>query len=293
MRPNMLAKPMLHAAVAAVVPFILSGCGSSPSPAPAPAPVPPQCSLPSLQVPYCGSNADAKGKVQDYMATNHSNHSDCVPATWPTVTEVCWNDTGIIVESSNTDHFIFQECMGCGCKSRNKGSMAGVFLAPVSNPDDVPKYYYELEVGAMHGAFAGGIIVNSLGDDIAYPSIYPCSAAPSNDNSFASCDLNCTGSILPSVEVATGHDQWSYSMTVPWTMFAETYTPVGNGGQPWQHWRGNFYRFSYPNGYNTQFSYERSGWSPMGWSPTHDRSFHMPEMFGTMTFMPKTLAIQV
>lgn len=233
--------------------------------------------LPELSVPHCSVGW---ASTQGYYVTNVE---DLQPATWDAVTRVCWDESGITVATNNTDHNIWQTCEACGCANFNHGDVAEAFLGPVSTPGAVPAWYYELDVGAVAGAFWGAIVHNAQGSDSVYPSSIPCSAEPS-PGGFASCVLDCGGP-LPVVAVAQGEGWWARTMSLPWTMFAAEYTPAGNGGQPWPHWRGNFYRYSYPKKL-PDGTYSRSGGSYelSGWSSTHNPSFHVPARFGTLAF---------
>jgi hypothetical protein len=48
--------------------------------------------------------------------------------------------------------------------------------------------------------------------------------------------------------------------------------------RPWQLWRMNFYRYSYPSGPDAKYD----NFELNAWSSTHDPSFHVPERFGVV-----------
>ncbi|CAE8637100.1 unnamed protein product, partial [Polarella glacialis] len=203
------------------------------------------------------------------------------------VTRVCWNASGLVIDTNNSDMDIWQSCQECGCQNFNDGDVAEVFLAPVSSSSRSPSWYYELDVGAISGAFWGGVVHNSLGDDALYSSSFPCSAtAP--PGGFGSCELNCSAR-LPAVQVARGQSWWARSLQIPWAMFLEDYRPSGSA-EPWPVWRANFYRYSYPFKLPNSSDFDRSRAELSGWSPTHDASFHVPAHFGLLRLLPRALA---
>merc|ERR1712039_194770 len=103
---------------------------------------------------------------------------------------------------------------------------------------------YELDTGALAGAFWGGITHNSQGDDTLYSSSYPCSA-PGSLTTFGSCKLNCSAT-LPSTHVDEGAGWWGMQMMIPWGLFKPEFAPTFAKAAPWPHWRANLYRYSYP-----------------------------------------------
>lgn len=237
--------------------------------------------VPEMNVPHCRSGV---GRTESYFVTNTEG---LVKPSEQATTTVCWNATGIVISTNNSDIDIWQTCDSCGCDNYNNGDVAEAFLAPVSHADSSPSWYYELDVGAVTSAFWGGIVHNSLGNDTVYPSIWPCSAQPEPSSTFASCQLDCSSSEqIPKISQMVGTGWWSRTMVVNWGMFKNEYTPLGNKGQPWPHWRANFYRYSYPFK-TSDGSFDHDKYELSGWSSTHDPSFHVPPRFGKLTFLPE------
>lgn len=232
--------------------------------------------LPELSVPHCSIGHGAIDKYYENTASGFE-----LPLE-ETQTQVCWNASGIAISTNNSEDDIWQTCTSCGCSNFAHGDVAEVFLAPVSKPDLAPTWYYELDVGAVTGAFWGGITHNALGNDTLYSSAFPCSAKAPPDG-FSGCPMNCSNT-LPIVEVHTGVRWWAREMLVPWTLFRAEFVPSSKHPSPWQHWRANFYRYAYPfklaNG-----SYNRSKPELSAWSPTHSGSFHVPPQFGKLKFL--------
>lgn len=233
-------------------------------------------SVPDVSVPLCN---EGYGQASPYYITDAPGFSNPVEQT---LTLLCWNVSGIVVYTNNTDSDIWQTCDSCGCANFAHGDVAEVFIAPVSSPDRSPSWYYELDVGAVAGSFWGGVVHNTLGDENLYSSSLPCALHPA-PGAFESCPLNCSG-VLPSVIVQEGLGWWSRTMLIPWELFQEGYAPAGGGSKPWRHWRANFYRYSYPfklpDGGPDHQKPELSGWSA-----THSPTFHVPTQFGKLTFL--------
>ncbi|CAE8593674.1 unnamed protein product [Polarella glacialis] len=237
--------------------------------------------IPELSAPHCD---EGWGATRPYYITDVPGHLLPVEQA---VTRVCWNASGLVIDTNNSDMDIWQSCQECGCQNFNDGDVAEVFLAPVSSSSRSPSWYYELDVGAISGAFWGGVVHNSLGDDALYSSSFPCSAtAP--PGGFGSCELNCSA-LLPAVQVARGQSWWTRSLQIPWAMFLEDYRPSGSA-EPWPVWRANFYRYSYPFKLPNSSDFDRNRAELSGWSPTHDASFHVPAHFGLLRLLPRALA---
>jgi len=231
--------------------------------------------VPELSVPHC---SDGVAEATPYLLTVPKQ--DEYP-TEPTMTSVCWEGAGVVVRSNSTDNDIWQTCEECNCAVFSNGDVAEAFLGPVSSPSAAPTWYLELDVGALHGASWAGIVKNSLGTDTLYTPAIPCQVDPPA-GSFASCELGCGGP-RPVVRTAEGPGWWWREMVVPWELYAEKFRPVD--GKPWPTWRGNFYRYAYPNKL-PDGSFDHSAPELSGWSSTHNPSFHIPDRFGVLTFQP-------
>jgi len=273
------------AAICSAVAMVLAGCGggggettSAPEPGPSPGPSP----IPELSVPHCD---DGKAVASPYFV------SDAVDTEAPlesSETTLCWNDNGIEIFTNHTDLDIWQTCEQCGCAVWDHGDVTEVMLGPVSSLDKVATYYLEMNVGAVHNAFWGGYVNNSQGDDQMYVADKECNADALSWGHFHSCEMNCTTGPMPQHTIQSGDSWWSRSMTVPWTLFKAEFRP--KGGQPYQYWRGDFFRFSHPHKNSDGNGYNHSRPEKTGWVPTHDFWFHIPARFGKFTMKAKVSA---
>lgn len=237
--------------------------------------------FPEVTVPHCDDG--------EAIAENYSMIQNGSAPIWQTVTKLCWNYSGIVVSTNNSDQDIWQTCTDCGCSNYAHGDVAEAFMAPVSALSLAPRWYYELDVGALTGAFWGGIIHNSDGDEDLYSSVFDCNASIPAGGGFNSCMLNCSSSLIPShsVRVQNGSTWWSRDMLVNWDLFEEKFRP--SDGNPWPHWRANFYRYSYPLKTDGVFNHKAPELT--GWSPTYSGTFHKPSRFGKVSFAPKIRSV--
>jgi len=193
----------------------------------------------------------------------------------------------MVIFTKHTEKEIWQTCDYCNCSVWAHGDVAEIMLGPVTSLDKAATYYLEMNVGAVHDAFWGGLVNNSMGDDDVYVAAEDCAANALAWGHFDSCVMDCSGE-LPSYTTQSGDGWWSRTMYVPWTFYAESFRP--NGGQPYQYWRGNFYRFSYPHKNKDGNGYNHSRPQLSGWVPTHHASFHIPDRFGKITMAAKKSA---
>merc|ERR1719367_1364547 len=158
------------AAICSVVAMVLSGCGSEPTPSPVPTPAPAQepSPIPSISMPHCddGTALAAPYYVSNTMKTEEPFESS--------ETTLCWDDSGIVIFTNQTERDIWQTCEECECAVYDGGSVAEVMLGPVTSLDKAATWYLEMNVGAVHDAFWGGIINNSKGDDQMYVAAKDC-----------------------------------------------------------------------------------------------------------------------
>eukprot|EP00927_Polykrikos_kofoidii_P061806 TRINITY_DN56633_c0_g1_i1.p1 TRINITY_DN56633_c0_g1~~TRINITY_DN56633_c0_g1_i1.p1 ORF type:complete len:289 (-),score=32.25 TRINITY_DN56633_c0_g1_i1:144-1010(-) len=245
--------------------------------------------VPKLDVPHCHCTKcrENAGSASPFYITTTDG---LVPPVQNVLkNNICWDEKGIQIITNMSDDDVWQNCKKCGCSNYAEGDVAEVFLGPVSSFDKVPRWYLEMDAGAVTGAFWGGIVNNSAGNDNIYPPSTTCTVDAGTG--FSSCQMDCSGT-LPSVSVAQGSGWWSRTMTVPWSLYSKRYTPDGTAdGAPWPTWRGNFYRYSYPFKHNNG-TFDRTRAELSGWSPTHNPSFHVPDRFGKLTFLANTEAMR-
>ena len=174
-----------------------------------------------------------------------SAHSECVTPCLRASASASW---GKITSGSPT----------CDSSVFVNSDVLEVFLAPVLAPTDNPRWYYELDASPS-GVLWAGLSNNSKGNAST------CVAA---DGCTRSGTLPCRGRATfehgLTVSVSNGTGTYSTQLLVPWALFAARFRP--RGGEPWPHWRLNFYRYDYPRGPSGDFELT-------AWSPTHDLSF--------------------
>ena len=218
--------------------------------------------VPQLHVPACSTGTF--GHVSHYYVTTSPGMA--LPKQH-TSADVCWDAQGWQVHMTADDTHVFTPHATCNSQVWENGDVMEVFMAPVVSVQTAPRYYYETDT-APSGALFGAVIDNPKGN-----------ATQCNLMHCVKGDLPCSGlSHFPAgvQTVATNTtDGWKVHLTVPWSMFKPAYRPSANGGKPYPLWRGNFYRYDYPNGPSKPFELS-------GWSPTHNPSFHVPDRFGVL-----------
>ena len=219
--------------------------------------------VPCLHVPNCQSG------TATYSHFKITNTPTTQPATTPTRGTICWNEFGISVTEQATDQHVFTPWTQCNDPVFVNSSVLEIFVAPVQSPLDNPQWYFELDT-APSGTMWSGLSNNSRGNSSTCVSSNGCSQPGT---------LSCTGKSTFHHHLTTRAfnttDGWGIELHIPFALFSNAYQPTSTM-KPWSVWRMNFYRYSYPNGSNPDFSnYELSGWSP-----THDPSFHVPARFG-------------
>ncbi len=223
--------------------------------------------VPCLRVPACDSQDAAA--FSDFKVTSTGD-----AATQNTQGTVCWSTTGLHVRETATDDHIFSPYTTCDAEVFSRSDVLEVFVAPVLDVHDNPIWYFELDASPS-GALWAGLSNNSLGNASTCVDAAGCTRAGT---------LNCTGladfgnNLTVSVANSTG--AWSTDLHIPWTLFAPAFRP-GAHGSPWKTWRINFYRYSYPDGPNANFS----NFELNAWSPTLSSSFHVPGRFGVMALI--------
>ena len=225
----------------------------------------------------CGRSGDVPclhvgpctGPRAAFALTQVSNANGSVPAQQSAAGTICWDEAGLHVEETAKDTHIFSPYTQCDSSVFVNSDVLEVFLAPVLAPTDNPRWYYELDASPS-GVLWAGLSNNSKGNAST------CVAA---DGCTRSGTLPCRGRATfehgLTVSVSNGTGTYSTQLLVPWALFAARFRP--RGGEPWPHWRLNFYRYDYPRGPSGDFELT-------AWSPTHNPSFHVPARFGVARF---------
>ena len=218
--------------------------------------------VPFAHVPPCG---DGNGAIlKDFKVSDAPVDT---PALQQTVVKICHSESGFKIVTVANDTNIFSPYTTCNSQVWVNSDVLEVFLGPVVSPFDNPKWYHETDTSASGAVWAGHINKPKLGNWSNCDGGIGCQPGP----------LPCSGldsfTGLPGLhaQVTNMTGSWKNELTIPFNLFPEKYRSS-------KIFRGNFYRYDYPNGDRTTFELS-------GWSPTHNPSFHVPARFGVLVLV--------
>ena len=271
---------------------------------------------PCLHVPACPKMAVAK----DFKLTNATG--------WPlaveqTTARLCHDAAGLHVHADAKDSSVKASVTECGVVSMmNTDDVMEVFLAPVNEATDDPRFYHEIDTGAS-GDLWGSLTQNVEGhgrDPGRFkPTVADCrpgqpacdcpcdghktfprwgSCNASNPHfpygPYSVCRLNCTGhdTFAPigrglQVSVTNTSGGWSLALRIPWSIFPKEFGGVGSVDEE-QHAQPATAKKLWPLWRLALYRIDHSASAPAifsAWSPTRDRSFHTPSRFGVMVLV--------
>ena len=215
--------------------------------------------VPCLHVPPCSLAGAA------FALTQVSNANGSQPSRQQATGSICWDEAGLRVHEVAHETSIFSPYTQCNEPVFVKSDVLEVFIAPVVNPTDNPRWYYELDASPS-GVLWAGLSNNSAGNSSTCVAANDCTKSGT-----LPCSGRATFEHGLTVNVTNGSATYATELFVPWELFAPRFRVRDD--EPWPHWRLNFYRYDYPDG--PAGDYELTAWSP-----THSPSFHVPARFG-------------
>ena len=215
-------------------------------------------------------------------------------ARYPTSVQICWSEAGFVINatlSTEGEPPVVSPWTTCNSEVWTEGEVFEFFAAPLpvgagDNPEaTAPEWYIESDVSTQ-GALFVGLMNRTRGFDGPHGVLDTCTKCNELANVseyFSPCsssdDFSASGNPGYSASTDVGSMGWSANLTVPFSAFAD-FNAFDGAGVP-KEWRLNFYRYTYPDGANQNFTnYELTGWSS-----THSPTFHVPARFGFATLV--------
>jgi len=217
--------------------------------------------VPCLVVPRCESGRYAL--VNRFYLTKVPAGTYADPAD-QTEVRVCYNATGFRIRHVVYDKHVFSPFTKCNDNVWEKGDVLETFIAPVHSIYDVPKFYWEVDGSPNSNLFVALIENANMGNTTCRsckPGPLPCQGA----HDFPPHKFSYKARVYKNAQ----KPMWTTDLFIPFTIFPESMRKS-------KLWRGNFYRYDYPQG-------ETGPYQLSGWSPTFNGSFHIPTRFGVIT----------